>query len=310
MRGTALISYLIVFISFYVKQTDSTVHHTHTCPSSKKCDGCVREVVKEQPTCRVYENSASFSEIFEVEDTNCVHPKAYDGFEVWGNGIYVANKRFIVGGSGQILTRFGNSLGTKLAIYEPPLVRAYAPVKCSATYELEYSEGEVVYELSHGSDVYIMMIRKATFTHDQLMRLSSTLNLPSGWVFQQRTLSSDIHVYTPSDTLVVLDEFDNVYILLMECHLHERHSGQKGLNWIIGISFLIILFCAASFMCIRLYYIRRKRNRKRKLVKANGKVKRYDSTPSNKASGSSHSRGNSATRSNISVSDKYQDPLC
>jgi len=284
------ISKVLLVFAILFRQADS-----HTCPST--CDGCLEESVYLQKSCRVYENSASYSDVYEVEDTQCVHSGADDGFEVWGSGTYIANRRTVYDyeeGSHQ----YRQKLAIHLETLDSPLATAYDPVTTSPSYMLKYSKQHKVYELSNGQKIYIMVIAKDISKTDNL---ASTLTLPSGWVFQERTLSGDLHVYTPHQSSVVLDNFDNIYIELQECHLHEHRRVQTGLNYIIGISFLIILCCAASFMCIRLYYMRRKRLRKKKLIKS-GRVKRYNATQSG-------SRASPAKSSSKSV-ENYQDPLC
>jgi len=287
------ISKILLVFSILFRQA-----YSHSCPSS--CDGCLKESVYLQGTCRVYENSASYSDVYEVEDTQCVHSGADDGFEVWGSGTYVADRRTVYDFKGKS-QQYRQKLAIHLETLDSPLATAYTPVSTTSSYMLKYLKQRKVYELSKDQKKYIMVIAKDTSKTDNL---ASSLTLPSGWVFQQRTLSGDLHVYTPHQTSVVLDNFDNIYIELQECHLHEHSQVQTGLNYIIGISFLIILCCAASFMCIRLYYMRRKRLRKRKLVKS-GKVKRYNATQSR-----SHSSPGQSAQSSGKSTEKYQDPLC
>lgn len=287
------ISKILLVFAILFTQADS-----HTCPSN--CDGCLEESVYLQGTCRVYENSASYSDIYEVEDTQCVHSGADDGFEVWGSGTYVANRRTVYDFKKKS-QQFRKNLAVHLETLDSPLTEKYTPVTTTPSYMLKYAKNQKVYELSNNQKKYIMVIAKDTSKTDSL---ASSLTLPSGWSFQQRMLSGDLHVYTPQKTSVVLDNFDNIYIELQECHLHEHSRVQTGLNYIIGISFLIILCCAASFMCIRLYYMRRKRLRKRKLVKS-GRVKRYNATQSR-----SHSSPGQSAQSSSKSTEKYQDPLC
>lgn len=260
-----------VLCLFIFHRVDSVIP---SCPSSH-CDGCIEEVVQGQPTCRIYENSASFSEIYEAEDITCLYPSTDNGFEVWGTGTHVVYSKTNYDESS--LLNFGGTIAIHTATYEPPLTSHYKPVKATRKHILKYNEGDTVYELIHDSKVYIMMISKKDV---QLSNFASTLNVPNGWTFQQRTLLSNLHVHTTSRSKVVLDDLDNIYTSLDECRFRHGEHHASLLNWVIGISFLIILCCAASFMCIRLYYLRRKRQRKRKLVKSGSKIKRYDSAAS------------------------------
>jgi len=52
----------------------------------------------------------------------------------------------------------------------------------------------------------------------------------------------------------------------------QESNMAVGAEWIIGIAFVIILMCASSFMCIRVYYRQRKRQKQRKLMRD---VRRY-----------------------------------
>jgi len=244
---------------------------TDTCPSA--CSGCIEEAVKGQSICQVYKTSELSSDIYETEDTNCIDGATENGLKLV-TGKYEA--RSITRYSANALVKVGKMKAVHIGTYKSSLAKPYDPVETSRSYIVKYKKGDVIYELLHGSFAYIMIIRKSQTISD--------LALPDGWTSKERTLSSDLNVYTPDDSTVLLDDLNNIYTSLHECSfqngMHTEHYHSNLLNYVIGISFLIILCCAASFMCIRLYYIRRKKLRKRKLVKKGKQVKRYDATSS------------------------------
>jgi len=248
------------------------------CPSI--CHNCHEQFVQQQAICRIHESSDDGSQIYETGGGICLEPLVDDGLSVWGSGEYVAHSKTHYTSSALDPLQLGESTATHIATYSSDLDRAYVPVETSRSLLLTYKKGDSVYELSHGKTKYIMMIRNSIAPSENI---ASGLALNPGWSFKERVLSSDLHVYTPTSSSVVTDDLGNLYTSVHECeyHYHQHSSLVKGLNWAIGISFLIILCCAASFLCIRLYYLRRKRLRtlrKRKLVKSGAKVKKYQST--------------------------------
>jgi len=244
---------------------------TDTCPSA--CGHCTEEVVKGQSICQVYKTSGSSSDIYETEDTNCIDGAAENGRKLV-TGKYEAHSITKYSSNDYALVQVDKMKAVHTATYKSSLAKAYDPVETKRSYIVKYKKGDVIYELFYGSFAYIMIIKKS--------KTISDLTLPDGWTSNQRTLSSDLNVYTPDDSTVLLDDLNNIYTSLHVCSfhadMHTEHYHSNLLNYVIGISFLIILCCAASFMCIRLYYIRRKKLRKRKLVKKGKKVKRYDAT--------------------------------
>jgi len=237
------------------------------CPYA--CSHCAEEFVKGQSICQVYKDSGVSSDVYQTQDTNCLQGSVENGLQLV-SGKYEPYSIMKYDSSDNALIHIGRMQVVHMATYESSLTKAYDPVEGRRSYIVKYKKGDIVHELFYGHFAYIMIIRKS--------KTISDLSLPDGWTSKQRTLSSDLHVYTPDGSTVLLDDLNNIYTSLDECHFHIEHSHSNLLNYIIGIAFLIILCCAASFMCIRLYYIRKKKLRRRKLVKKGKQVKRYEAT--------------------------------
>merc|ERR1719244_2486314 len=99
-----------------------------------------------------------------------------------------------------------------MANYRPSLTKPYDPVEARRSYVVKYNKGDIVHELFHGSIAYIMIIRTSHST--------SGPALPDGWTSKERTLSSDLHVYTPDHSTILLDDLNNIYTSRDECRFH------------------------------------------------------------------------------------------